>query len=201
MTPTSTLNETSLATSVGTLQLQEFDNNLSRCANFCGGENVNATHLVVLGLTCHCFRDLYSFLCEEEVGELVTNVYCVEKKPEQDSVETEIAEEVVLSWREPLDRLPKSSLYEMESLNVWETTPSITTNATLSSDADDLVTTSSTVTIETSAILVGVLLIAAVMLLVGFGFKTCIEIKRQKNSEIRKRLQESNDTFTSVSIS
>ena len=186
---------------MGTLQLHEFDNNLSRCAKFCGHDNVNASHLVVLGLTCACFQNLNTFHCEEEIGELLTNVYCVEKKPELDSAEAEIEDETFLSWREPLDRLPKSSLYEMESFNVWDTTPGVDTNTTLNNDEDDEVSTSSTTTLETSVILVGVLLIAAILLLAGFGIKTCIEIKRQKNVEIRKRLQESNDTFTSISIS
>jgi hypothetical protein len=194
-------------TSVATLQLQQFDNNVSRCANFCGHKNIGATHLVILGLTCQCFLDLHTFHCEEEVGEPLANVYCIEKKPES-ATESDEEVETVLSWRKPLDPLPKSSLYEMGSMNelsLFETTLGVVNNSTESSggddDDDDDILSTSTTAIETSAILVGVLLIAAVLLLAGFGVKTCVEMRRQKTHETQKRLQESKETFTTVSIS
>lgn len=199
MTP----NATSL---IATFQLKEFADNVARCSNFCGQSNINSSHLVILGLTCECYADLNTFHCEEEVGEPLANVYCIEKRPRPETTDDKV--EPVLSWREPLDRLPKSSIFEMESLSevdIFATTFSDAANSTHGSDDHDDdggdIFTTSTTTIETSAILVGVLLVAAVLLLAGFGVKTCIEVKRQKVSAIRKRLQQSHETFTSVSLS
>jgi hypothetical protein len=93
----------------------------------------------------------------------------------------------------------------MNELSLFETTLGVVNNSTESSgggdDDDDDILSTSTTAIETSAILVGVLLIAAVLLLAGFGVKTCVEMRRQKTRETQKRLQESKETFTTVSIS
>ena len=196
--------ETSL---VATIRLEEFNDNVATCSKFCGHKNINASHLVILGLICQCFSGLKTFHCEEEEGEPLVNVYCIESKPEPvtEPVKSEIVEPV-LSWRKPLEPLPKSSIYEMESLKeieIFETTLSVASNATQTdtNDDGDIFTASSTSAIEKPAILVGVLLIAAVLLLVGFAIKTCVDLKRQKNNEINKRLQLSNETFTSVAFS
>ena len=65
-------------TLMATYQLQEFTNNLSQCADFCAKENINSTHLTVIGLTCDCYSKLNTFHCEEEEGEPLANVYCIE---------------------------------------------------------------------------------------------------------------------------
>ena len=184
--------------------MKEFDDNISRCTDFCGQQDLESSHLTVSGLTCECYSNLTSFHCEEEEGEPLVNVYCIESKPEEEvkSVETQ---KVVFSWREPLDRLPSNldPHIEMESLreNASSTTTALTLGSNSTGDEEDILT-SSTDSVETSVILVAVLLVAAVLLLIGMCAKTCCDIRKQKKSDvINKRLQENSDTFTSVSIS
>ncbi len=200
--PTPTTNTTA-ATLIATFQMKEFDDNISRCADFCGHQNLESTHLTVSGLTCECFSNLTSFHCEEEEGEPLVNVYCIETKPEEvKSIETQ---EVIFSWREPLDLLPSNldPHIEMETLREdASTTTALTLASNTAGDDEEDISTSSTDSAETSVILVAVLLIAAVLLLIGMCAKTCFDIRKQKKSDvINKRLQENSDTFTSISIS
>ena len=133
----------------------------------------------------------------------MANVYCIERKANLDlDVEGkgEEKKELGFSWREPLDLLPSfDSMSNMETSNLLPTTLSVASNLTEENNDDDIVT-ASTNSLETSAILVGVLLVAAVLILMGMSIRTCIDVRRQKTTEMKKRLQESSEVFTSISI-
>ena len=189
---------TATTTLMATYQLQEFANNLSQCADFCAKENINSTHLTVIGLTCDCYSNLNTFHCEEEEGEPLANVYCIKvNKVELKNPDTEPS----FSWREPLDMLPTNfDPHNMESLTEIDLITKAFTDSVNTTPSDEDIETSSTDPVETSVILVTVLLVAAVLLLAVMAGKTCWEIRKQKNNELKTVLQESKESFNSVII-
>lgn len=154
----------------------------------------------MIGLECQCHSNLNTFHCEEEEGEPLANVYCLEVKKAEQKVDIT---EPTFSWREPLDMLPTDfDPLEMESLKELDFITRAFNdgaNSTVGSDGD--IESASTDAAETSVILVTVLLVAAVLLLAVMAGKTCWEIRKQKSNEMKKRLQESKESFTTVTMS